>query len=88
MDCFEAGILMLKELEGKAGDRETDALMRHLMECSDCLRHFRLLEELIKDSQSESTPVRAPEDFEIQVMTKIRNINAITVVRTKVVKYR
>ncbi len=88
MDCFEAGILMLKELEGKTSDRETDALMRHLLECPDCLMHFRLLKELINDSLYEKTPVRAPEDFEIQVMTKIRNINAITVVRTKVMKYK
>ena len=86
MDCFEANFLMLKELEGMNSDRETDMLMRHLLSCPECLAHFRLLEEMIEGGGD--MPVQTPKDFEIQVMTKIRNINAVTVVKTKVVKYK
>ncbi len=86
MECFEAEIIMLKELEGIASDRETDALIRHMLTCPDCLRHFRFLKSVV-DGEPEvpertERTVAPSEDFEVRVMTKIRNINAVTVVRT------
>lgn len=88
MDCFEAGILMLKELEGESTDKETDALMNHMLGCSKCLKHFMLLKNMVGGINCQIEDESIPKDFEIQVMTKIRNINAITVVRKKVIKYR
>lgn len=88
MDCFEAGILMLKELEGESTDKETDALMNHMLGCNKCLKHFMLLKNMVGGINCQIEDESIPKDFEIQVMTKIRNINAITVVRKKVIKYR
>lgn len=86
MDCFEAEIIMLKELEGTASDRETDRLIRHMLNCPDCLRHFKFLESVVNGSLQTPEQSPAPKDFEIRVMTKIRNINAVTVVTTTKVR--
>ncbi len=92
MDCFEAEILMLKELEGIASDRETDRLISHMLSCPDCCRHFAFLKDALTDNRQEKVQrpqerTDVPKDFEVQVMMKIRNINAVTVIKTKV-KYR
>ncbi|MCC8098159.1 MAG: hypothetical protein LIO44_06360 [Eubacterium sp.] len=100
MDCFEAEIIMLKELEGISSDAETDRLISHLLSCPDCCRHFRFLKNVLTENRTEErepltekTQEREmnmtlpPKDFEVQVMMKIRNINAVTVIKTKV-KYK
>ncbi|MCD7905254.1 MAG: hypothetical protein LUG24_06720 [Clostridiales bacterium] len=102
MDCFEAEIIMLKELEGTTSDYETDRLISHMLSCPDCCRHFRFLksvltensrevqekpQEKIQEKIQERETAFVPENFEVQVMMKIRNINAVTVIKTRV-KYR
>ncbi len=83
MDCFNAGIIMVKEIEGTATDREIDLLMDHLMGCADCCRHFKLLKSFAQGGQSELCAGEAPEDFEVKVMTKIRSVSlGGTVVKT------
>ncbi|MCD8158892.1 MAG: hypothetical protein LUD77_08365 [Clostridiales bacterium] len=98
MDCFEAEIIMLKELEGISSDAETGRLISHLLSCPDCCRHFRFLKNVLTENRAEEREcltektqerekVLPPKDFEVQVMMKIRNINAVTVIKTKV-KYK
>ncbi|MCD7777931.1 MAG: hypothetical protein LUH47_05445 [Clostridiales bacterium] len=98
MDCFEAEIIMLKELEGISSDAETDRLISHLLSCPDCCRHFRFLKNVLTENRTEERErltektqekekALPPKDFEVQVMMKIRNINAVTVIKTKV-KYK
>ena len=86
MDCFNAGIIMMKELEGTATDRETDLLMRHMLTCGDCLSHFQFLMDTVLGNKNRRTETAVPVDFEVQVMTKIRYVNAVTIVTEKKIR--
>ena len=88
MDCFDAGILMLKELEGTSAERERDVLAAHLLTCPACMRHYKYLRNAVFGDENEKLQTRIPVDFEVQVMTKIRYVNAVTVVTTKVNKIK
>lgn len=83
LDCNKANKLIMDYMDFNISKEDEFLLQNHLKECPQCREDFELytqiLEEFTLDTQNT---VEAPENFELNVMKKIENIEP-TYIREK-----
>lgn len=70
MKCVDSKNYIMKFFDRELNDIEEAHLKQHLKTCKDCSEEFNSLKEIFDIVEQESE-IEPPEDFEIQVMSRI-----------------
>lgn len=70
MKCNESQDLMMKFFDKNINDIEEAQLKQHIKNCNKCSEEFLSLKEIFSEIEQDSV-IDPPEDFELQVMSRI-----------------
>ncbi|MDF2984793.1 MAG: hypothetical protein K0R50_303 [Eubacterium sp.] len=70
MKCNESQVLMMKFFDRNINDIEEALLKQHIRTCTKCSEEFLSLKEIFSEIEQDSA-IEPPEDFELQVMSRI-----------------
>ncbi len=73
MKCSEAQNYMMRYLDKELNAFEENHLEEHIETCEICSEEFAGLKEIFAGIENDLTVIEPPEDFELQVMNRIRN---------------
>ena len=77
VDCNRANQLIMDYMDFNISQEDEFLLKNHLKECDECRESFELYSQMLEEfSLDKKNIIQAPEDFEINVMEKIENIES------------
>lgn len=72
MKCVDSHNFIMKFFDKELNDIEEAQLKQHLKNCKNCSEEFNSLKEIF-DIVEQDSGIEPPEDFELQVMSRIAN---------------
>ena len=83
MNCKTAENLIMSYMDNTLSEEEALKLNEHLKECEECREAFEMYEMITKDFETTEFMVKAPDDFEEKLMSKIQGITPAYLLRKK-----
>lgn len=77
MDCKKANDLMMKFMDSELNEDDAFLLKEHVNNCHSCKEDFIIYNQILEEFSDLNNVISAPDDFEINVMSKINDLGNI-----------
>jgi len=74
MNCSQFSDYIMRYLDGELDDSEYSQLIHHINKCSVCCEEFQQYSSIFKTLEKDKS-IEPPENFEVEVMNKVRLID-------------